>query len=226
MSVVVNGQDLTDVRMVAMPTTTATGRILVEGQEKPTFPPAAVTIGAIPAEPSSILQSGIARVRDDWTFEARGLTDRRFFRVNAPSGWYLKTVRLNGVDVTDTGVACTSGEDLAGIEVVLSHGIAAVSGTVLSSAGKPVADYAVVLFAEDASRWAPPTRFIRTARPDLNGRFTLEGVPPENYLIAAIEYLEPGEETNPALLEQLRARATRVVLREGEPKSIALTLLR
>jgi hypothetical protein len=223
---VVNGEDLPGVRIVAMPATTATGRVILEGEAKPALAPAAVTIAAVAPEPGSILQTGTARVRDDWTFEARGLTERRYFRVNAPSGWYLKTVLVNGVDVTDVGVACAPGEDLAGIEIVLSRRLASVGGTVQTNGAKPAADYTVVLFAEDAARWSPPTRFIRTAGPDQTGRFTIAGVPAERYLIAAIEYLEPGEEANPVFLEQLRGRATRLQARDGEAQSVTLTLLR
>jgi len=45
----------------------------------------------------------IAKIRDDLTFEVSGLNGPRVFRpMQAPPGWGLRAVWLNGVDVTDT----------------------------------------------------------------------------------------------------------------------------
>jgi hypothetical protein len=173
-----------------------------------------------------MLPSGIGRVREDWSFEARGLTDRRFFRAVAPGGWHLKSVTVNGVDVTDSGVECTAGEDLSGVEIVLSRAMGSLSGTVLDASGKVATDYTVVVFAADARLWTAPTRFVRAARPDTSGTFLLNGLPRGDYLVTAVDYLEPGEEGNPALLEELRTSAARVSIADGEARTLSLTLRR
>lgn len=224
--IVVTGQDQMDVRVVAMPASTGTGRIVLEGEPQPKLAPASVTVTAIAPALTSLLPGGLGRVRDDWTFEARGLTGKRYFRATAPAGWYLKSVSLNGVDVTDTGVECVPGEDLSGVEIMLTRRMPSLAGGVLTSEGKAVRDYTVVVFPDDPRRWAAPTRFIRLGRPDQTGNFLVRGLVPEDYLVAAVEYLEPGEEGDPALLEQLRSRATRVMIREGEAKMVTLTLNR
>ena len=56
--------------------------------------------------------------------------------------------------------------------------------------GRPLTDYAVVAFSPDSSKWGYQTRFVRSARPNQDGRFDLEGLPPGDYLVAALEYLE------------------------------------
>lgn len=63
---------------------------------------------------------------------------------------------------------------------------------------------------------------MRTAKPDQSGKFEIKGLPPEDYLIVALEYLEPGEEADPEVLERLRAHATRLSLAEGEVKTLPL----
>ena len=58
------------------------------------------------------------------------------------------------------------------------------------------------------------------------GRFTIRGLPPgERYLVAAISYLEDGEEQDRRLLQQLRGRATSVTLGDGEQRSIQVELV-
>ena len=53
-----------------------------------------------------------------------------------------------------------------------------------------------------------------------------QGLPPGDYLVAAIEYLEPGDESDPELLEKWRPESTRVTLGDGETKSITVKLTR
>ena len=70
-----------------------------------------------------------------------------------------------------------------------------------------------------------PSRYVRTVRADAEGRFRIEGLPPERYLAAAIDYLEDGGEQNRQLLERLRSRATGFTLGEGEQRSIQLDVM-
>ena len=67
---------------------------------------------------------------------------------------------------------------------------------------------------------------MRAARPDQNGKFLITGLPPGAYHVVAVEYLEAGEETDPARLESWRTMATSVTLDEGEARTITLRLLR
>ena len=99
-------------------------------------------------------------------------------------------------------------------------------GTVQDDRERPIGDYTVVAFATDSAKWGYRTRFVRAARPDQNGKFLIKGLPPGAYQVVAVEYLEPGEETDPARLENWRTMGTSVTLDEGEARSIALRLLR
>lgn len=223
MPITVSGEDITGLTVVAMPTTTATGRIAFEGESSPKVVPGAVTVVAVAPALTSIMPGGLGRVRDDWTFEARGLTDRRIFRVNPPSGWYLKSVSLRGTDITDSGVECKSGEDISGVEVLLSKQAGSIAGTATLDS-KRATDYVVVAFATDRARWGAPSRFVRTAKPDQSGRFEIKGLPADTYLVVALEYLEPGEEADPEVLERLRPHAIELAIAEGEAKVTSLKI--
>jgi hypothetical protein len=102
--------------------------------------------------------------------------------------------------------------------------MASLTGTVATGKGQPTSDYVVVLFAQDASKWGMMTRFVQSVRPDQSGKFTAKGLPAGDYLAVALEYLEPGEESDPEVLERLRPQATSVVIGEAEAKTLNLKI--
>lgn len=117
-------------------------------------------------------------------------------------------------------------QNLTGIEILLSDRATTLAGTVQDERERPIGDYTVVAFATDSAKWGYRTRFVRWARPDQNGKFLIKGLPPGAYKVVAVEYLEPGEETDPARLENWRTTGSSVTLDDGEARSIALRLLR
>jgi len=110
------------------------------------------------------------------------------------------------------------------VDVVLSSAVTTLSGAVQDSHAKPVTDYVVVAFAQDSSKWGYLTRFVRTARPNQEGRFSLTGLPPDDYYVVALDYVETGEEYDPEQLEKWKSLATRVTLADAESKPLALKL--
>jgi hypothetical protein len=138
-----------------------------------------------------------------------------------PDGWTVKAVLLDGEDVTDVPF------DLSGktgtMRVVMTDRLTSLSGTVQSDRNRR--DHNVLVFVDDPARWTSPSRLVRTVRADADGRFEIRGLPPgERYFVAALEYLEAGEEQDRQLLDRLRSRAASVTLGDGEQRSIQLDL--
>jgi Carboxypeptidase regulatory-like domain len=166
------------------------------------------------------------RVDDDWTFELRAVQSPALLRTfRAPAGYSLKAVLLNGTDVTDTGIAFKPGEPVTGLQVVLSTTSSGVTGGVTDDGGKPVADYAVVIFSEDPAKWGFMSRHVTMARPDQQGGFQAKNLPAGRYLAVAVEALEDGQESDPEFLERLRSLATAFTLGEGEQRSVSLKIV-
>jgi protocatechuate 3,4-dioxygenase beta subunit len=168
-----------------------------------------------------------ATVRPDGTFSVDGLYGQRVLRLFPTiesGGWFLKNVVLDGKDVTDTPLDFDGGREAKGFEVILTRKRSGVSGDVRDSSGQLVRAFAVVVFPDDERQWTPASRFIAAGRADQQGRFKIDGMPDGDYLVAAVEYLESGEERDPELLRQLRSRATRLTLGEGETRTISLRL--
>jgi hypothetical protein len=134
----------------------------------------------------------------------------------------LKSVLLNGVDVSDTGIPLRAGEPVEGLQLLVTNRLTRVNGGATDDAGRPARDYVALIFPEDAGAWRRFSRRQRIESPDQQGRFEVTRLPPGHYLAAALEYVEEGQDGDPEFLESLRAWATPFELRDGETKTLAL----
>jgi hypothetical protein len=141
-----------------------------------------------------------------------------------PAGWAIRSVRLNGIDVTDGGIDFKPNEDVAGLEVELTNKLTSVSGLVTNAKGDAVKDYTAVVFAQDKEKWTGTSRYQSIGRPDQDGRFKISGLPPGEYYIVAVDRLEPGQTGDPDFLETIRRDAKMFSLLEGETKTVDLKL--
>ena len=155
-------------------------------------------------------------------FQMTGVSGPTRVQVNGvPDGWMIKAILLEGDDVTDAPFDLSG--RTANLRVVMTDRVTSLSGTIQSDRNRR--DHNVIAFADDPAKWASPSRFVRTIRADSEGRFQIRGLPPgERYFVAALDYLEAGEEQDRQLLEGLRSRATSVTLGDGEQRSIQLDL--
>jgi hypothetical protein len=163
----------------------------------------------------------------DWTFDFDFLVGPRVVRTLVlPNGWHLRGVYLDGSEVTDEVFTFTGNEVVSGIEIVLTTEAAEVSGTIAGADGQPCGTCTAVVFAEDPARWRHPSRFIHAGRPDQQDVFRLRGLPPEQYLVAAVEDVEDGEWLDPEFLDRLRSRAERLDLRTARGATVSLKAVR
>jgi hypothetical protein len=167
------------------------------------------------------------RVRDDGTFEVTEVIGPHRVSVGPLGpGWAVKSIEFDGKDYADLPIDVRAGQRLDTVTIVISNKFAAVKGTLQDEDGKPSAGM-VILFPEEAAKWAEGSRLVKTARPDTAGSFELRTVPAGEYLLAAVDYAAPGAWDDPEFLDGLRARATKLTVRDGEsPAGVALTLRR
>ena len=222
----VNGEDVANVMIVTSKGTTASGHVTWEGGSKPTNT-ATVRISAVSTESDGpvALAGGSAAVATDGAFEIKGIAGQRLFRATGlPQGWLLKSVKVNGQDITDTGIEVKSNEPVTGLDVVLTSKTTEINGSV-KSGNEQASDYTVVIFAEDASKWtAPMTRFVTGTRPNQDGRFQVKNLPAGSYYAVALDYIAQGEWNDPDVLERLVEKATRFTLEEGKVETLDLKL--
>jgi hypothetical protein len=168
-----------------------------------------------------------ARVESDGTFVLTGLTGQKFVRVSGlPQEWTLKAVMLNGVDVTDSALDFRGNTENSGLQIIVTDKVSDLNGKVTTAKGEVTRDYTVVVFPDDPVTWTFPSRYVKTARADQQGQFRIRALPPEDrYLAVAVDFLEDGEGTDPQFLEQIKSRATRFTLGDGEAKSLDLKVV-
>lgn len=223
----VAGDDISNVIVLTSKGTTATGHVTFDGGTKPASTGnlrimATSTDGDGPV----FMGGGTGAVKPDGSFELKGLAGTRTFRaMGLPQGWTLKSVRLNGQDVTDTGVEFKGSEPVGGLEVVVTSKSTEINGSVKDASGNTVKDYTVVVFSDDPQKWTVPQgRYIAGVRPDTEGRFQVKNLPPGGYYAVAMDYIEQGEWGDPDLLDKLKAKATRISIDEGETKTRELKI--
>jgi Carboxypeptidase regulatory-like domain len=226
-TVTVAGEDISGLVVVGTRGAKASGTIGYEGGVKPEG-----TAGIRVTAPSADIDNnpmptfGGANVKDTGAFEVDSLIGTRVFRVmNLPKGWVLKRVRLNGEDVTDKGLEFKPGEDVTGIDIELTNKTTSVSGGVTDGKSQPLKDYTLVIFAEDQAKWTLPlNRWTQSARPDQEGRFKLNNLPPGDYYAIAVDYVAQGEWSDPDWLARASKKATKFTLDDGGTKTLDLKL--
>jgi len=226
LQIVVDG-DVPNLALRVTPGSTLRGRIVLEGTAPPPAParvrvfprPVNFATGPVGGGPPDSVTA------DDWTFETRNMNGIRVISVTAGApGWMVKSVLRNGKDITDLPVDFRTG-DVDGVEVTLTSNIATVIGTVTED-GKPATDCAVLVFAQDSTKWTFPSRYMIAVRPDAKGAFSASGLPPGDYLAIAVPAVQGQDWQNPVTLEQFRSLATSVSVLEGGNASVALRLAR
>jgi hypothetical protein len=227
--VAVDGVDLDNVVVTVGPGTAARGRIALDRTDGPPLTPDSVHILGAPVEfDSAPVGGGPApfRIKNDWTFELQNQSGLRAFRIDVASpSWSLKRVTVRGVDVTDKVIDFRKG-DIEDVEITLTTANATLGGAVTDEKGKPAPVYTVVVFASESARWTFPSRHIAIGRPNQEGRYTVRGLPPAQYLAIALPSVDGTEYQDPELLESLRALATPIALFEGDVKTLDLKLVR
>lgn len=223
----VAGEDVTDVRLQAVRWSTGAGRLIVEPELRASFKPSAVRVGlqrTVRDDPFTMYVAG-ANARDDATFTFPSPPGAVFLTTTGlPAGWRVKAVRLNSVDITDTGLDLPSGETVEGIEVELTNRGPHLSGRVTDARGDAVKQYSVVIFPQDREKRSWNSRYLATARPNSESQFTIASLPPGDYYAIALETLATGQGGDPEFLQKWEDEAIKFSIADGETKALALKL--
>jgi hypothetical protein len=227
--VTVTGDDVTGVRLAPVIPVSITGRVFFEDQAAAqSLKPSAVrivTLAATVGDAGIGIGSGGAPlpVRDDFTFDLKTTPGRMGIRALVP-GWQVKTIRVNGSDVTDSGLDVGS-QGMSGVEIEMTNRLQEISGEVTDADRKAVDSYVVVLFAQDRSRWVSVfNRYAATARPGNDGRFKVTTLPPGDYYAIALDRSDAVEAQDPEFLDGLTRLASTVSLTPGDSRTLELKL--
>ncbi len=223
-------EDVTDLEFLAGPSVWVDGRVVREGGQPLPFDP--TDIQMLTTQQTSNLgfhSAGFGKVGADGAFSMRSGTGRMSLRVSLPPRWFVKSVRLDGVDVTDMEFELPSGGRRR-LDVTVSDRVGRLSGIVTDREARAVANALIVVFPEDRSRWgefrlSEKMRVIRTAFSQQRGRFELDNLPLLSYRVVAVASLPRNAWTDPAVIDRLWPFTTSVSLDELRQSTLDLKVV-
>ena len=229
MDLTVGAENVEGITLVTSPGAIISGTVVSDTGEPFDFRASQLQVSARSASPEvqgpGPGPGGGTRMGDDFAFTIRNVSDAVVIRTSTPQGWLLKSVMVNGQDITDTPMEFPPGQTVGGVQVVMTKKIASVSGAVTDSRGNPALDATVVVFPANDKLWTFQSRFIRASRPDQDGRYRIPSLPsPEQYLVVAVQGLEDGQAGDPDFLASVRDAAAKFDLAEGETKAVDVKL--
>ncbi len=227
MPLTVGNEDLAGIQLVTGKGATVSGQIVAAEGSAGRLATEGLMVMAQPLRFQPMMGGRPGRVNADGSFKLAGANGRVVIRpMQLPSTWMLKSVTVNGTDITDTPLDIRPESDVNDIQILVTDRVPEISGKVTNAKGEPTRDYTVMVFAEESVKWAYPSRHVRSGRADQDGLFKIRGLPGDvQYLAVAVDYLEEGEGGDPQFLEQMRDRATSFKLSDGEVKSLDLKLV-
>lgn len=232
-TVAVGGADVTGLQISTTLGATVSGRVVYDGtaarsvSDLPTQP----RVFPTPVDPSNrILFASAAdalsngTIDEEGNFRLTGVVGRVFFTLPITPSWMMKSITLDGEDITDEPLETTGKNVISGLQITLTDMLTDVSGGVTDARGQAVQDYVVVIQPEQQREPVIASRLIRVVRADTKGRFQVRGIRPGRYVATAIESIEQGRQFAPEFQQQLRRGAREFAVREGEAVTIDLRL--
>ena len=224
----VDGGNISGVVITMQPGMTLTGKIAFDAIKMPApadLSRVRVSLQAVQSGGAISVGAPPARVEADGSFTFTGLTPGRY-RVagSAPptpgalGQWQLKSAVVKGQDALDIPLEIAPNEQVTGAVISFTDQTQEVSGMLQDAQGRPAPDFTIIVFAADKRYWTTPSRRIRTNRPGTDGKFTITGIPPGEYRLAALTDIGPTDANDPAFLEQLIGASLPITVGAGEKK--------
>jgi hypothetical protein len=229
------GDDLTGVTLALQPGLTFSGAVRFDASTltPPKGSPAGLTLQpAGPYRGGTAVSNGTAyatslmasaAVGADGTFRVAGLVPGQY-RVVVPTlaGWWLRSVMVDGRDVLDE--LMTVDNHVSEAQVIYSDRHSEVSGVLQTRSGVPAPEFDILIFSADRKHWFAESRRTRTAKPGTDGRYVFTDLPAGEYLVAALDDLDPAQLDNPAFLERVAPNAVRTTVQDGAKVQLDLKI--
>jgi hypothetical protein len=202
-----------------------TGRILFDGRAAP-MRADTVRVSLVPVSDAGLgMAPPPAVVAPDGTFTFSGV-GRGAYRpsVATTAPWVLRSALAGSRDVLDAPLE-VGVEPVTDLAIHVTDTPTELGGRLLDQLGRPAPEFSVVVFPADRALWMrAPRRSTGLVRIATDGSYHVSGLPPGEYLLAAVADVSPRDLEDQSLLEELAAHAVTVRLAEGEHKTQDLRL--
>jgi hypothetical protein len=223
--------DVTDLKLVAGPSVWIDGRVVQENGQPVPFD---LTNLQMTTEQQTsqfgFNSAGSTNVAADGTFSMRSGAGTMSLRVSGlPPRWFVKSQRLDGVDVTDKAFELPT-DGRRRLQITLSDRVGRLSGTVTDREARAVSNALIVVFPEDRARWndlrlSDRMRVIRTTFSQQRGRYEVGDLPISSYRVVAVTSLPRNAWTDPEVVARLWPFTTSVSLDELRDSTLHLKVV-
>jgi protocatechuate 3,4-dioxygenase beta subunit len=227
--VTVSGADVTGLVLQGTPGSHVDGRIIYDGSDPNRAPPdSGLEIVPVPVDPALAPSNGIATARllSSTRFELNGITGtRRLQVIHTPPGWMVESMRANGIDVLDQPMTFGGEQRSISVDVTMTDRVTLLKGAIADDRSRAVEGVEVLVFSRDRRDWYASSRFLRRARTNAEGVFTIAGLPEDTYYVVASPRLPADSEDawqEPEYLDTISARAGTVTVTAGNVTNLNL----
>jgi protocatechuate 3,4-dioxygenase beta subunit len=199
------------------------GRLRVDGQLN--FPMSGFTISLSSRNPNLPFGgSRASRISQDGSLTMKAIPGGPYDIdiQGIPPGGYIKSARIDGVDVLAAGLTVDPKQGLGSFEIVISPNGATLQGVVLREQ-QPFQGATVVLAPDPPNR--SQKRLFKSTASDANGHFQLQGIAPGDYKVFAWEKIEEESYESPDVLQQYEKQGQSIHIDEGSNNSVQPDLI-
>jgi hypothetical protein len=221
----VGAVDVDNVVVVTSAGWSMSGQVITDAGAPPAFAPDRVSVVGRMVVAARNPRQGFGQVKEDWTFSIADIFGAARLSVRLPDEWTVKAIRHEGREIGDAPIEMKSGEQMSGVQIMISDRVTRVAGQVVNGKSAASADGTVIVFSSETEKWFQDSRFVRAARPDQQGAFDVKGLPPGDYLAVAVDYVQDGMWNDPEFLESMWRDAQKLSLVDGRSEAIQLKLV-
>lgn len=214
--VTVAGEPTVPVSVALKPGLTISGVVAFEMAKPPDLSRSRPTVGLVQApSPQSMFFGALPQTQTepDGRFTITGVMPGRY--TMRFSGGLLKSAVVAGQDILDFPLDFTGDRNITDAVLTVTDQSSELSGSLLDSAGKPAEGYTIICVATDNRFWRPGSRRIVMARTAADGLYTIRGLPPGAYQLAAVLDLEQGAQYDPEFLRSLAQASVPITIAAG-----------
>jgi hypothetical protein len=131
--------------------------------------------------------------------------------------WIFRDVLVGNRDVAGAPLELT--EDVLDVRIRFTDQPTVIAGVARTEQGSPDPDAAVIIISADVADWTSfgsTPRRLRNVRAGLDGSYRIAGLPPGEYVVAAIPEAEAGDWHDPRVLRGVARTGARVLLGDGQ----------
>jgi hypothetical protein len=141
----------------------------------------------------------------------------------ALQGFYVKSAKLGGVEVLNTGFRF-AGEPDKVLEIVLGKDAGSLAGRVEDERKQPMGGVFVTLLPDMGTARLYRTDMYKTTSTDVEGRFEVKGLPPGDYKVFALAGFEKDAWLDPDFFKPYEDRGLSIKVGEGKVSTLETPL--